>query len=256
MRKYLVAATIWGAASAAHAADLPDLPVLRGSFTDGLSTSRTNWSGFYVGGQGDYGALTANIPPAVNADLQASYTSGTSNVYRWVDLGQAKGTTSGYGAFAGYNWQWDDVVLGIEGNYVHGGFHAASSSMRYNYDVGGILQSTTYSTASVRVDDFGSLRMRAGWTAGCFLPYAFIGGGVGSQVVDRSISANPAPVGYAFVTSSDHKSTRVYGYSAGLGVDVALFAGLFVRAEYEYQRVTTNIDSNINSVRAGLGYKF
>jgi outer membrane immunogenic protein len=32
--------------------------------------------------------------------------------------------------------------------------------------------------------------------------------------------------------------------------------GLFLRAEYEYQRVTSNVDSNINSARVGLGYKF
>ncbi len=35
-----------------------------------------------------------------------------------------------------------------------------------------------------------------------------------------------------------------------------LVAGLFVRAEYEYRRVTSDIESNINTVRAGLGYKF
>ena len=35
-----------------------------------------------------------------------------------------------------------------------------------------------------------------------------------------------------------------------------LVGGLFARLEYEYQRVTSNIDSNINTVRLGLGYKF
>ena len=28
--------------------------------------------------------------------------------------------SSAYGAFAGYNWQWDDVVVGLEASYVHG----------------------------------------------------------------------------------------------------------------------------------------
>jgi opacity protein-like surface antigen len=32
--------------------------------------------------------------------------------------------------------------------------------------------------------------------------------------------------------------------------------GLFMRAEYEYQRVTSTIESNINSARLGVGYKF
>jgi len=35
-----------------------------------------------------------------------------------------------------------------------------------------------------------------------------------------------------------------------------LVGGLFARAEYEYQRVTSNIETNINTVRVGLGYKF
>ena len=48
----------------------------------------------------------------------------------------------------------------------------------------------------------------------------------------------------------------LYGYSAGLGVDVNLIGGLFLRAEWEYLRFTTVTDVNINTVRAGLGYKF
>jgi opacity protein-like surface antigen len=35
-----------------------------------------------------------------------------------------------------------------------------------------------------------------------------------------------------------------------------LVGGLFARAEYEYQRVTSNIETNINTVRLGVGYKF
>jgi len=35
-----------------------------------------------------------------------------------------------------------------------------------------------------------------------------------------------------------------------------LVGGLFARAEYEYRRITTNFESNVNTVRAGLGYKF
>ena len=48
----------------------------------------------------------------------------------------------------------------------------------------------------------------------------------------------------------------IYGYTAGLGVDVNLVGGLFMRAEWEYLRFTSQIDTNINTVRAGLGYKF
>ena len=52
-RLWLVVATL-GTVSAAHAADMPDLPVLRGGFTDGLSKTSHNWDGAYVGVNGGY----------------------------------------------------------------------------------------------------------------------------------------------------------------------------------------------------------
>jgi len=48
----------------------------------------------------------------------------------------------------------------------------------------------------------------------------------------------------------------IYGYSAGLGVDVNLVGGLFLRAEWEYIRYTSSIDTSVNTGRAGIGYKF
>ena len=35
-----------------------------------------------------------------------------------------------------------------------------------------------------------------------------------------------------------------------------LFANLFVRAEWEYMRFTAPVDTTVNTVRAGIGYKF
>src|ERR1700687_4463481 len=54
MRRFLLAAMVFGAASGAQAADLSDLPILRGSLPGGLSTATRNWDGWYVGGQVDY----------------------------------------------------------------------------------------------------------------------------------------------------------------------------------------------------------
>ncbi len=48
----------------------------------------------------------------------------------------------------------------------------------------------------------------------------------------------------------------IYGYTAGLGIDINLIGGLFMRAEWEYVRFTDQVDTSINTVRAGLGYKF
>ena len=64
MRRFLLVAVMCGAASVAQAADMPDLPFLRGSFTEGLSTTAVNWQGFYVGGQAGYGSSDENFAGA------------------------------------------------------------------------------------------------------------------------------------------------------------------------------------------------
>jgi opacity protein-like surface antigen len=241
---------MFGAVSGAQAADLADLPILRGSVAEGLSSSRVNWQGFYVGGQGDYGSITSKVAPDINKDLTSTFVPPAGVTYNWQSLSQAHSVTGGYGAFAGYNTQWDDVILGIEANYLHAGFRSTSSVTGVTYTP----PSTATSNAVVGVSDFGSARLRAGYVVGCFLPYGFAGAGFGSQTVDRFVQATPGPALPA--TTSATKTKLVYGYSAGLGVDVMLIGGLFARAEYEYQRITSDIESNINTVRAGIGYKF
>ena len=255
MRRFLLVAVMCGSASVAQAADMPDLPFLRGSFTEGLSATSVNWQGFYVGGQVSYGSVTSKVASGVNSDLQATFIPPNNVSYNWQPLGSAHGNTTGYGAFVGYNSQWDDVVVGFEANYIHDGFRSVTNSVGLRYEADNVtLQSVTNSNATVKLSDFGSLRVRGGYVMGCFLPYLFAGTGLGGQTVDRTVSASPDPLRPG--TSAASKTKLVFGYSAGAGIDVMLVGGLFVRAEYEYRRVTSDVESNINTERAGLGYKF
>lgn len=257
MRRLLAVAMVCGTVTGAQAADMPDLPFLRGSFTDGLGGARVvNWQGFYVGGQVSYGSVTSKVAPGANDDLTApsNFIAPPGVTYTWLSLPNAHDSRTGFGGYFGYNGQWDDVVLGVEGNYIHDGFRSASSSTGIFRNPDLSINSITNSNAVVGLSDFGSLRLRGGYVMGCFLPYAFAGSGFGSQTVDRTVSASPGPL-FAGITAAS-KTKLVYGYSVGAGVDVMLVAGLFMRAEYEYRRVTSDIESNINTVRLGLGYKF
>ena len=254
MRRLLLAAAMFGAASGAQAADLPDLPFLRGSFTDGLTTTKVFWQGYYLGGQLAYGSIHSKLPGTINSDMQSTFHPPTGVTYYWPGLGEAHSLNAGYGGFTGYNSQWEDVVVGVEANYLHGEFRAYASATGNRYNPDSTVLSTTHSTAVLRVSDFGSLRMRAGYIMGCFLPYAYLGAGLGSQTIERNVSSSPSPVLPMWNTAT--KTTLVYGYSAGVGIDVMLMGGLFTRLEYEYQRVTSDIETNINTVRVGLGYKF
>jgi opacity protein-like surface antigen len=251
MRRFLLATVMLGMVSGAQAADLP---FLRGSFTDGLSTTRVVWQGYYVGGQLDYGSINSWVPGGINSDMQSTFMPPLGVAYNWQPLGRTNSFKGGFGAFAGYNSQWEDVVVGLEANYIHGGFSSYSSSTGNTYNPDLSIASTTYSKAVLKISDFGSMRLRAGYLMGCFLPYGFLGAGIGSQTIERSVSATPASLLPAWPV--DTKTNLVYGYSLGVGVDVMLVGGLFTRVEYEYQRVTAKIESNINTFRLGVGYKF
>lgn len=271
MRRLLLAAVMIGTVSGAQAADMPDF--LRGSFTDGLSTSRVNWQGYYIGGQGGYGSSdenfngsTANMTKALLADTLIENSMGVS---QWnLGLGKDSARASGYGAFAGYNAQWDDVVLGLEASYLHGNFGgSASASEARNQLLSDNLfhNVTATSTAAISISDMATFRGRAGYALGSFLPYVFGGFALGNADISRSVlvqdAVSPTYLGTytklqpLSATDAVHNHL-IYGYSAGLGVDINLIGGLFARAEWEYIRFTSSVDTSVNTVRAGLGYKF
>src|SRR5437016_2200312 len=123
-----------GAASVASAADMPDLPFFQGSVSEGLSTSTVNWQGFYVGGQGGYGSSDEKFAGS-NATMLAALLDHNviqeMQVSQWnLGLGGQSARSSAFGAFAGYNSQWDDIILGLEASYVHGSFGGASHASK------------------------------------------------------------------------------------------------------------------------------
>jgi outer membrane immunogenic protein len=121
------------------------------------------------------------------------------------------------------------------------------------------------SSASISISDMATFRGRVAYAWDCFLPYAFGGLALGNADISRSVVVNDAvsrTISGPFtpltpLTGIDAvRNHLIYGYTAGVGVDINLIGGLFARAEWEYIRFTTNIDTSINTVRAGLGYRF
>jgi len=255
MRRFLLAAMVFGAVSSAHAADLP---FLRGGFTDGYSRAPVVWQGFYVGGQGSWGSQKSAVPGV--ADMQATFINqqppGVSPYsFLLPPLHTVNSLHGGYGGFFGYNAQFEDVVFGVEGNYIHDDFSGTTTAPGVVGATATTVASVTNSSVTLRLPDFGSLRARGGYMMGCFLPYVFVGLGLGEQTIDRAVSASPPPLGGAGWWA-DSKSKLIYGYTVGAGFDVMLTGGLFARAEYEYRRITSTFESNVNTVHVGLGYKF
>jgi len=274
MRRLLLVAAMLGVAGVAQAADMPDLPFLRGSVTEGLSNSRVNWQGFYVGGQAGYGSTDAKFSGS-NGPMLATLLDHNvieeMQVSQWnLGLRGQSTRSSAFGGFVGYNSQWDDAVVGLEMSYMHGKLLGASRATRELVSGSALSDSFFHdvavdSSASISISDMATFRARAAYAWGCFLPYMFGGIALGKADIARSVTVYDAvsptingpftPLATLNATDAVH-SHLIYGYTAGLGVDVNLVGGLFMRAEWEYIRFTSQVETNINTVRAGLGYKF
>ena len=272
MRRFLLAAAMMGAACGGHAADLP---VLRGPLTDPLSSTSVNWQGFYFGGQGGYGSSDANTTGSLSTlasqALANTLIDAEMGVSQWnLQLSKDSSRTVGYGGFVGYNWQWTDAVLGFEVSYVHGNFGGSSSASRTLESTnplsdGNFHDVTATSSSSIAISDMGTIRGRAAYAFGCFLPYAFGGFALGNADITQSFTAQdqisvtgapPFTILSPLNASNILHNHLIYGYTGGLGVDVNLIGGLFVRAEWEYVRFTASVDTTVNTVRGGVGYKF
>jgi opacity protein-like surface antigen len=206
-------------------------------------------------------------------------------------LGKRDTNGSGIGGFIGYNWQYDQAVVGLEMNYSRMSIGASSSdsiarvfsdpkvSASYVYDVAVTGQS------AIRITDLATLRTRAGYVMGNFMPYGFLGLAVGRADVSSSASvafcgfdptvvppASPTPDPIGCYNAGTGTSTRVAqpaatqsktgefiaGFAGGVGLDVMVLQNMFLRGEYEYVQFTTiqNLHVYLNNFRFGLGVKF
>lgn len=273
-------ALILMAPAGAVAADMPEF--LRGSF----SPSSSRWDGFYVGGQAGKTFGTADFSNATASMI--SYMLANTElqpiVSDWTTLSKSSTGSRSFGGFIGYNFQWDDVVLGGELNYNRMSLGTAAQDT-----VGPILvpgatlpdgttvkySITETSSASVTIHDIVTARARAGWTFDRFMPYGFAGLAVGRADVSRfatlagstitttTTDTPPVVTTGCLCLPRDPQSISqggliAYGFTAGLGVDVALMQNLFVRAEWEFIEFPNVADFRVqvNSARVGVGLKF
>ena len=113
-------------------------------------------------------------------------------VSQWnLGLGRQSTRSSAFGAFAGYNSQWDDVVVGLEASYMHGTFGGASHATKELVSGSALSDGFFHdvavnSSASISISDMATFRARAAYAWGCFLPYMFGGFALGKADIARS----------------------------------------------------------------------
>jgi outer membrane immunogenic protein len=277
MRWVFRALVMLGLASPA-AAD--DFDFLRGTETVGPATF-TRWSGFYAGGQiglsnanADFSSTTQSLIAYALRDTTLEDEDAPS---QWQVLGTANQSATSYGGFVGYNTQWQDLILGMEANYSRASFslHAPSSPIgRTTSDSTGSAYTVNFTgSGSLVAEDFATLRVRAGWVVGNFLPYGFLGFAMGVANTSVSVSGTgvqytsgtvglctaTAPCGAFGINNSFNANSQVlYGFTVGAGVDIALTANIFLRAEFEWDQFNPppGFLLTVATGRVGAGFKF
>jgi opacity protein-like surface antigen len=259
------------------------MPTLRGSSPFVPAPPKyTRWAGFYFGGQ--VGRTSGEMNFAGATESLIAYllrTTALENEQRpseWGVLGRATNSGTSYGAFIGYNSQWEDVIIGFDLHYNRGQLSANAPVTPITRVVsadGNTYYVNLTGAASMRIIDHGSARLRTGWVMGNFLPYGTFGFAVGRADVARSAQVSGAenpPAGYPTVpcdplagctefsfSASDSKNAAwIYGWSAGAGLDFLVMPNFFVRAEYEYLTIAKiqGIEARVHTGRVGAGIKF
>ena len=231
-----------------------------------------SWTGFYVGGNGGYewtkGSTfpltgTQSVAPIAGVGVLTQQALGgyplTSNLAQHG---------AGGGLQAGYNWQFNSLVMGVEAD-----FDLSSASRSVSAVIGPVGLSAS-SNISRRLEDLGTLRARVGFANGRTLLFATGGLAYGRSDLGYSLALdNGAGTGGAALNSTTVWQT---GWTLGAGIEYAVWDHWSAKAEYlRYDlgtqsttiaaasppafnswTATTTVRNNGNLVRTGLNYKF
>ena len=190
-----------------------------------------SWTGFYLGIEGGWGSGHAEQTDATGFD------SGRYN----ANGGLVGGTL-------GYNWQVNQVVLGLEGDGSWADIHGSTAGIGLGCDL----------TCSAKLDALGTVRGRFGVAFGNFLPYVTGGLAVGDIHGSESLLGSG--------------SSTEAGWTAGGGIEAKVSDAWSIKAEYLYADLGNHaifnddlgggviepehIKLTTNIVRAGLNYHF
>jgi len=220
IRQYVAAAAALPLlVTAAAAADLPTAKPAPALPPPPIFT----WTGFYVGGEIGGAWLndrltesTAFVPPLTGH--QSSTLSGVTG-----------------GGLAGYNQQFNNFVLGVEGDLEATSLSKNNTCLIEDGGAGNAAPGSCFPQPGfnyafrTQLPWQGSIRGRLGWALGQALIYA--AGGLAFGEVRTSDVTGPGafpPVG-----SQSFERTQVGG-TIGAGVEYAVTSNLIVRAEYRY----------------------
>ncbi|HTN95741.1 MAG TPA: outer membrane protein [Nordella sp.] len=216
-----------------------------------------DWTGPYVGLQAGYG-WGKNDVKADGEEAPIVTVLSSAVTFHPLDDGSIEMDGFVGGLHAGYNWQSDSLVLGVEGDLEYADLDGDtdiihSDDGQFNEKAGDARQ---------EIDWLGSLRLRAGFAFDRALIYATGGLAVGGVEVS------------GFIDESDfddsNKGTE-WGWTLGGGFEYAVTDELSARLEYRYTDLGNSdveaggeatpiakleFENTFHAVRAGLSWHF
>jgi outer membrane immunogenic protein len=235
-------------AGSAHAADL-GTPVYKAPVA--APPVVYSWTGWYIGANGGYSwgrgstdvtetlVTTVTFGALAGSFSQTAFGSGTAK------LNGALG-----GVQAGYNWQTDRFVWGIEGDIQATGQRGGIIFCPTG-NLGGCAFNSV--TENVKLPWFGTLRGRVGVAWDRVLFYATGGLAVAEIKVDGAESfAGAQPVLAGPFGSASRNSTRI-GWVVGGGIEGAIDNNWSVKAEYLHMDLGSVDNTVTASSSANLG---
>jgi outer membrane immunogenic protein len=221
MKKLVAACFAAGALVAAQCAAAADLSVAPLYKAPPQVSPVYNWTGFYLGANGGGGW---------GRSWWQSQSTG-------IDL-----SGGGVGGTAGYNWQFGNAVLGVEGDIDWSNLKGTSGAVLCP----GCSTSDSW---------LSTVRGRAGYAFGGIMPYV-----TGGLAVGDIRATAPGLAG---------ASTTNAGWTVGGGIEIALPGNWTAKAEYLHVDLgsfncgpncgtspTNNVSKQDDVIRAGLNYHF
>jgi outer membrane immunogenic protein len=204
-------------------------------------------------------ATTLFVAGAFSLSVSAAYAQGCVTANSGSNSARASSLVGG--GQGGYNWQQGAFVYGLETDL---SATKLNSSMSDNLALSTPSCPNDGASTSASIDWYGTVRGRAGWTAGQALFYGTGGLAYGRVGLNSTFSA------LGISTTADTSSIRT-GWVAGAGIDYLLQPNLVLNFGYQYvdlgtvslsstagSFVTQNASARaaFHTVTAGLSWRF
>ena len=232
-----LAATLLGMASTAvFAADLPPPPPP----VEDLRPATYDWSGPFIGGLATGVCSDSHYVPSLGPDPELA------------------GCDLMGGVIGGYNFQMDDIVFGVEGDWSWGGGVIAKNSLD---------GPTPDDATELELNSLATLRARMGWAMDDTLIYVTGGAAWADATMTGTYLAPPAPG----VPVRESVEESHMGWTIGAGLEHAFTDSVHFRLEYLYADLgnedyvfgagcicegTADLDLKIHTVRAAITWNF